>query len=167
MIAFMTGRPLSIYLPPECNCVWCNVLVLFRQTSGVSNISNSKSILHRLDSVTKIENLQECIPVGCVPSAAVAARGEGVWRGIVCLGDWSAQGDLCQGVICLGGVCPRGCLPMGECVCLGGVCLTQGVCLPRGCIPLLTEWQTHVKTLLCHNYVVDGKNDRSVKTLIL
>ena len=38
---------------------------------------------------------QECIPVGCVPSAAVASPGEG-------------------------GICPGGCLPR-SCVCPGGV----------------------------------------------
>ena len=54
---------------------------------------------------------QEYIPVGCVPSAAVA-----VWR--VCV---SARG-VC---VCLEGVClPGGCLP-------GGVCRRSG-CLPVG-----------------------------------
>ena len=49
---------------------------------------------------------QECIPVGCVPSAAVAVSREVV----------SAGG---RGV-CLGGCLPRGCLPGGG-VCPGGV----------------------------------------------
>ena len=48
---------------------------------------------------------QECIPLGCIPSTAVAISGVGLPRG------------------CLPGV---GCLP-------GGVCL--GECLPRGCLP--------------------------------
>ena len=48
---------------------------------------------------------QECIPVGCVLSAAVAI---------------------------LGGCLPRGCLPMGMSA-QGGVC--PGDCLPRGCLP--------------------------------
>ena len=53
---------------------------------------------------------QEFIPVGCVPSAAVAVTGgSGV--------------SVCQGV-CL----PRPCLPGG--VCPGGVCLREGVDLP-------------------------------------
>ena len=56
---------------------------------------------------------QECIPVGCVPSAAVA-----VFLGV------SAQGS----VFCLRGVCPGGCLPRSVSaqwgVCLGGCALT-------------------------------------------
>ena len=57
-----------------------------------------------------------------------------------------------------------GCLPGrgGLCVYLGegGV---PGVVYPGGCLPatpppaLWTEWQTHVKTLPCRNYVADGK----------
>ena len=50
--------------------------------------------------------LQECIPVGCVPSAAVAVS----WRegclpggGVVCPGGVSAQG-VCPGWGCLAGV---------------------------------------------------------------
>ena len=38
------------------------------------------------------------------------------------------------------------------------VCLRE--CLPRrGCLPRMTDWQTGVKTLPCHNYVADGKNE--------
>ena len=48
---------------------------------------------------TIINNLKECIPVGCEPSAAAAVGGGGV---------------------CPGGACPGGCLPR-ECVCPGGV----------------------------------------------
>ena len=46
---------------------------------------------------------QECIPVGCVPSAAVTAGG-----GVVCRGGVSAQG-----VSARGWVSARGCLPGG------------------------------------------------------
>ena len=97
---------------------------------------------------------QECIPVGCVPSAAVAVCGE---RGVM--------GCVCPGGVCLVGVSAGGCLPWGVCpggvcpgvsaqesVCLGvsvlgGVCLVgicRGVCLggclsreclPVGCLP--------------------------------
>ena len=56
---------------------------------------------------------QESIPVGCVPSAAVA----------ICWGWESAQGDVCPGVSAWGGVCPGG-------------------CLSRGCIPACTEADT-------------------------
>ena len=46
---------------------------------------------------------QECIPVGCVPSAAVAVGG-GLHRGL------SAWGGVCPGGwVCLGGVCPSAC----------------------------------------------------------
>ena len=50
---------------------------------------------------------QECIPVGCVPSAAVA-----VWWGWGCLPrGMSAQGGVCLGMyVCqVGGVCPGVC----------------------------------------------------------
>ena len=46
---------------------------------------------------------QENIPVGCVPSAAVAVPGRGVSPG---------RGCLSVGV-CPAGVCPQGCLPGG------------------------------------------------------
>ena len=86
---------------------------------------------------------QECIPVGCVPSAAVAVPG-----GVCLPGGVSA----CQRVSAWQG-------RAGE-----GVCLPRGVCLPGGgrylsvTLPLWTEWETRVKTLPCCNYVVDGKN---------
>ena len=61
---------------------------------------------------------QECIPVRCIPSIAVAVSGAGgvcLWRGV------------CWGL----GVClSMGCLPRG--VCLGGVFLG---CLPRVYLP--------------------------------
>ena len=65
---------------------------------------------------------QECIPVGCVPSAAVAAGGC-LPRGV------SARG-----------VCPVGCVPTGV-FAQGGcipACTMQGVCIPactgQGCV---------------------------------
>ena len=58
---------------------------------------------------------QECIPLGCVPSAVVAVSGE---RGV------SAQ---------VGGVCPGGCLPMGR-VSAWGVS-DQGGYLPGAVCP--------------------------------
>ena len=55
---------------------------------------------------------QECIPVGCVPSAAVA----------FC---WWGRGCLPRGVSA-GGVClPKG-VSAGGSVCLGGVCQGDG-----------------------------------------
>ena len=63
---------------------------------------------------------QECIPVGCVPSAAVAAWGGGGlpkgWvsaRGVG-VSAWGFWGCL-PGGVCLGGAYPGGCLPRGGC----------------------------------------------------
>ena len=98
---------------------------------------------------------QECIPVGCVPSAAVAVCwGEGgclcVWGGL-CMSRGCLPGGpgrvSAQGMSAWGGVCPRGCLP-GGCVCQEG-------CLPDP-LPLWKELQNGVKTLPCSNYVADG-----------
>ena len=62
---------------------------------------------------------QECIPVRCVPSAAVAFGGRGVCRGGV-----SAQGGMSAQRV--------SCLPRGWVVCLGGGMSAQRVgCLPR------------------------------------
>ena len=81
---------------------------------------------------------QECIPVGCVPPAAVA----------IC---WvSAQGGVCPG-----GCLPKGCLPRG--------CLPKGVSGTPP--PLWTESQTPVKTLPCRNYIADGKNTMMLMVL--
>ena len=102
--------------------------------------SYAKKIRHF--AVEQKQTRQECIPVGCVPSAAVAV----CWEGGIC------PRGVCPG----GGVClPRGwCLPgrgvsaQGEgCVCPGGGmsaqgvvsageggCLPRGVYLPRGCL---------------------------------
>ena len=76
-----------------------------------------------------MQNKQECIPVGYVPSAAVAVSrgvsapgggGGGVWSG-----EWG---------VCLGGVC----LLPGVCLLLGAVwsggCLVWGVSAPGGCL---------------------------------
>ena len=95
----------------------------------------------------------ECIPVGCVPSAAVTI----CWGGVSAYGGCLPRGM--GGDVFLGGCLPRvGCLPVG--VCLGGVCLLGGVCPgngPLGCVcpegrcladTLRTELQTLVKTTL-------------------
>ena len=80
---------------------------------------------------------QECIPVGCVLSTTVAARG-GMYPSM----HWS------------GGVCPGVCVPRRESawVCVPKGMCAQGVsfrgvsgqhgCLPGGCLPhpLWTEW---------------------------
>ena len=60
---------------------------------------------------------QECIPVGCVPSAAVA----------VCWGGGSSRGEVsARGGVCLGGVY----------VCSEGGLLRVCVCVPGGCLPM-------------------------------
>ena len=87
--------------------------------------------IEKLLLVHKKYYMQECIPVGCVPPAAVAVRGG------VCLGV-SAQGGVSAEVVSAqGGVCPVGCLPRGVCI---PVCTGQGgVCTGRvpaqGCLP--------------------------------
>ena len=119
-------------------------------------------------------NIQESIPIGCVPSAAVAAGGGGS----------SAHGGVWQTPPCeqndcpVGGCLPRGCLPEGmfaedvcpwECLPRRGLprevsawgLSTRGVSAEWGCpadIPPCeqNDWQTCVKTLPCHNYVADG-----------
>ena len=66
----------------------------------------------------KLKKKQECIPVGYVPSTAVAVSGGG---------EVSAQGDVCPGVVSTqGGVCPGVSVQAG--FCLGGVYLGGGVC---------------------------------------
>ena len=72
-------------------------------------------------SKQQVYSRQECIPVGCVPSAAVTISGrEGVCPGECLPGEGvSAQG---RGV-CRGGVCPGGVSVQGGCL---SVC--RGVC---------------------------------------
>ena len=62
---------------------------------------------------------QECIPVGCAPSAAVAVSRGGV----------SSQGGVCS----WGGVCSGGVSALGG-VCSGGCLLLGGVSAPGGCL---------------------------------
>ena len=78
---------------------------------------------------------QECIPVGCVLSTAVAISGGVSAWGVsaqwgVCSGELSAWGSVYLGAVCAGGCLPtgmsaRGCLPRG------GVC--PGGCTPPSC----------------------------------
>ena len=105
---------------------------------------------------------QECIPVGCVPSAAVAVPG--------------GEGRL------LGGVCPGrwGCLPGGGgCVCYSaswdmsspvhaGICLPGGVC-PSACWDMSAEGvSAPVHTGICLLQCMQGyispceQNDRQM-----
>ena len=92
---------------------------------------------------------QECIPDGCVPSAAVALPG-----GVCLVGGRRvfAQGVSAQGMSARVCVCQQSiCL-------LGGVCL-RGVCLPGGVtdtIAPVDKMTDTCKTLPCRNYVGDG-----------
>ena len=105
------------------------------------------SILVRIiNSRTSFE--QECIPVECVPPAAVAVCGGGgvsAWQGVSAQGSVSVQGVSAQMGVCLGGVGPEGCLPM-EGVCPGRCLLRRGVCwggvCPWGFCPSAC-WDTH------------------------
>ena len=107
---------------------------------------------------------QECIPVGCVPSATVT----------VCLGGlfWLGGGVFVQGCVCLA----RGCLPGGVsarrvcvcvcrgCVCPGGVSARRGVHLPSVDRILGTRLEKHY---LSTTSFVDGNkpNYKSLKEL--
>ena len=111
---------------------------------------------------------QECIPIGCVPSAAVARclSGGGVSaQEVICPEGVSAQECVCPGGVSVkrvsahgAGVCPEGvrpwlCLPRSVSAqegCLssrvsaqvGCVCLGDvclGGCLSRGCLPDTTH----------------------------
>ena len=93
---------------------------------------------------------QECIPVGCVPSAGWGSAGGsagGVYRG----------GCVWPGGGCLpGGVCPRRCLAWG---CLPKGVSVQGWVSARQPPPPWTESQTPVKTSPCRNYVADSNDE--------
>ena len=78
---------------------------------------------------------QECIRVGCIPSAAVV---------------------VCKGGVCLVDVCPGGVSASG----VGGVCIPACTVEDNPPpTPLWMEWLTGVKTIPCRNFVADRKND--------
>ena len=130
-------------------------LLLTRHLVSISNI-NRHTILQNLFCtshsfieiyLTVISNsthqkIKECIPVGCVPSAAVAISGGSVCSGGCLLWGVSVLGGVCSqmggllrgcllwGVSALGGVCSWGVSALGG-VCSGGsVC--SGWCLLQG-----------------------------------
>ena len=106
-------------------------LCTFRQVTRLVTLKSRNQSAHILRM--NILHKQEFIPVGCVPSAAVA-----VCWGYLPEGGVSAQEGTGQGGVCLevgdvwSGRCvyPGGCLYM-EGVCPGGVC-PWGGCLPGG-----------------------------------
>ena len=128
-------RDLSM-LKTSVLCCFFSILVLNLiawTTRILDNISNGTCTI---GLTTGFMFKEECIPVGCVPSAAVAI----CWWGTVCPGGVSAQRCVCLG----------GCLPRGQGCLLGCVWQT---------LPLWTEWQTLVKTLPCRNYAADGNKN--------
>ena len=96
---------------------------------------------NRISASAIMKNIekQECIPVGCIPSATVA-----VSRGGLCSGGVYAPGGVCSwGGLCSGGgVCSRGCLLLGMSALRGVLprgrgCLLLGVSAPGGCLLLV------------------------------
>ena len=108
--------------------------------------TNSKSV--HFEHFINI-SVQECFPVGCVPSAAVAVYWGGGEMGCLPTGGVCLQGLSAQGGVCLEGCLPRwGCRPVG--------CRPVGVHSP----PLArgqNSWQTLVKTLLSATSLANGK----------
>ena len=80
---------------------------------------------------------QECIPVGCVPFAAVAVSRGGVCSvGCLLMGVSASGGCLLMEGVCSGGVCSWGVsasrgVSRGD-ICSQGVCLFRGMSAPRG-----------------------------------
>ena len=72
--------------------------------------------MQRKPSFDEYKAKQESLPVGCVPSAAVAVGGGGF-----------AQGDVCPEGFCLWGVCQEGLS--------GGWEVSARECLPGGVYP--------------------------------
>ena len=113
------------------------------------NSSLNDSYLYRMNALLlyNYKFQQECIPVGCVPSATVTV----CWRGCLVRGGAWSQGE------CL---VPGG-LPPGGVPGPGG-CLSWGGSAPWGGIPACTEAdspceQNHRQVYL-RNFVADGKN---------
>ena len=119
-------------------------LFIFRKNPNTIKGLLPQAFLSSILSVQTTSVKQECIPTGCVPSAAVAISG----RGGVCPGSECLLG---RGV-CLGGVCPCGVCLGGGVVCPGGVCLggaaQEGVCLGGVHLPPVMDRQTPVKTYI-------------------
>ena len=99
-----------------------------RMTDSYENIILSQllspAVIQTFQFLVNFISQQECIPVGCVPSAAI-------------------RGGVCAGVSAWGGCLPRGCLPWG--VYAQGVS-ARGVCIPActaADTPLWTQFLTH------------------------
>ena len=137
-------------------CYFCNLQRCYYidGSKGAPGTPPGSKFFHFYAVFGKKFSKQECIPVGCVTSAAVAICPGG------CLPKYML-GCLPGGFLpqCMVGyVCPWGCLPQ---------CMVGYVC-PGGCLPQCMlgyshlspwiEWLTGVKTLPCRNYVADGNN---------
>ena len=109
-------------------------------------------------SFTKLLHEQECIPVRCIPSTAVAAGGgvsqHALGRGVCILACTGQGGRRCVSQHALGrgvsaglpgsGVCPVGGVvsaQWGCSVCPGRGCLPMGVCLPDTPMNRITDKQ--------------------------
>ena len=114
--------------PVLVSCAFCNVSIM----------EQNKLVFAKFQ--------QECIPVGCVPSAAVAVRGRCLPRGV------SARGVSTQGVVSAQGEGVRLGVSVRGCLLGGGVVSAQGVVYPGG----VSAKQTGVKTLPCRNYGAGG-----------
>ena len=84
--------------------------------------------IEKLLLVQKKYYMQECIPVGCVPPAAVAVRGGCLPRRGICPEGCLPRRVSASGYLPKGGCLPRWCLPRGVSV-QWGVCL--GVCVSQ------------------------------------
>ena len=95
------------------------------------------SVASRPCSLRKHCFQQECIPVGCLPSAVVA----------VCPGGCLPKAVPAQGCVSAWGVCvcPGGVSAQGVSA-QGGGCLAGGVHAWRGCTPPPVDRRTHTKT---------------------
>ena len=117
----------------------------FRKVSGRFNSnSNGADTAYICKHSACLHTQQESIPVGCIPSAAVAARGVSAW-GMSAEGGCICPGEVSAWVVCLGG------MTAWE-VSAWGVSARH----PLPCEQ--NDWQMPVKILPCHNFIADGKN---------
>ena len=142
-------------IPVLCDC---DVRIQYVSIQiAVHCVNKQPEIVRKHCQKTSSQKKQECIPVWCLPSAAVAVYlgGGGVYPACVCLGG----GVSVQGCVCLGGLSSQGgCLPREGC----GVSqhpLRQTPPPPRG----QNSWHTLLKILPCRNFVADGNKSHRMK----
>ena len=131
--------------PPSINNMYGFMYALHRlhRTGPISPKSITGGLFCKKNPIKSNSNMgkflkQECIPVGCVPSAAVAvSRGRVSAPGGGCLlggGSVSVHGGRGGCGVCSRGVCSRGCLLLGGVYSQGGVSALGG-CLLGGWYP--------------------------------